>query len=125
MRVPELTGSIENYLKNYNAQPKLFIWTASVDSILVKLQKLEAVYETLRSQADTLLALLPPVFESLLGGLVQPILVIGQTDHLERRKSPGRIRGRIARRCQPEWCSLIVVPGYGVNTPYAFTYWLI
>lgn len=45
--VPDLISSIENYLRNYNAQPKPFIWTASVDSILVKLQKLKAVYETL------------------------------------------------------------------------------
>jgi hypothetical protein len=28
-------------------KPKPFIWTASVDSILAKLQKLKAVYETL------------------------------------------------------------------------------
>lgn len=45
--VPDLIDSIENYLQAYNAQSKPFVWTASVESILSKLQKLKAVYETL------------------------------------------------------------------------------
>jgi hypothetical protein len=45
--VPDLIASIEKYLQNHNAEPKPFVWTASADSILAKLQKLKAVYETL------------------------------------------------------------------------------
>src|ERR1035437_1017302 len=45
--VPDLIASIEKYLQCYNTEPKPFIWTASTDSILAKLQKLKAVYETL------------------------------------------------------------------------------
>jgi len=35
----------------------------------------------------------PPVFGNLLRGLVQPIFVSGQTDHLDRCKPLGRILG--------------------------------
>jgi len=45
--VPDLVTSIETYLQKYNTEPKPFIWTASVDSIRAKLQKLKSVYETL------------------------------------------------------------------------------
>lgn len=45
--VPDLIAAIERYLQNHNAQPKPFVWTASADSILAKLPKLKAVYETL------------------------------------------------------------------------------
>ena len=45
--VPDLITSIEAYLKSYNTAPKPFLWTASVASIMAKLQKLKAVYETL------------------------------------------------------------------------------
>ena len=45
--VPDLIASIEKYLQSHNTEPKPFIWTASANSILAKLQKLKAVYETL------------------------------------------------------------------------------
>ena len=45
--VPDLITSIEKYLDQHNADPKPFLWTASVDSILTKLEKVKAVYETL------------------------------------------------------------------------------
>jgi len=48
----------------------------------------------------TALPFVSPVFCNLLRGLVQPIFVRSQTDHLDRRKPLGRIRGRIAERRQ-------------------------
>ena len=46
------------------------------------------------------LALLPPVFGNLFGGLVQPVLVRRETDHLDGRKPFRRIGSRIAQRRQ-------------------------
>jgi hypothetical protein len=34
--VPDLTHAIENYLQTHNNDPKPFVWTASIDSILEK-----------------------------------------------------------------------------------------
>lgn len=45
--VPDLIASIEKYLRHYNADAKPFIWTASIESVLAKLKKVKAVYETL------------------------------------------------------------------------------
>ena len=45
--VPDLIASIESYLRPYNAEAKPFIWTASIESILAKIKKVKAVYETL------------------------------------------------------------------------------
>jgi transposase len=45
--VPDLIASIQKYLSHYNTDAKPLIWTASIDSILAKLKKLNAVYETL------------------------------------------------------------------------------
>jgi transposase len=45
--VPDLIEAIEHYLQAHNAKPKPFVWTASVESILLKLKKVKAVYETL------------------------------------------------------------------------------
>src|SRR5207245_2463205 len=47
MSVPDLIEAIEHYLQAHNAKPKPFVWTASVKSILLKLKKVKAVYETL------------------------------------------------------------------------------
>jgi len=45
----------------------------------------------------TPLALVPPVFGNLFGGLVQPIHVSGQTDHLDCGKPFWRVGSRIAQ----------------------------
>jgi hypothetical protein len=45
--VPDLIASIEKNLQSHKMEPKPFLWTASVDSILAKRKKLKAVYETL------------------------------------------------------------------------------
>jgi transposase len=45
--VPELTQAIEDYLHAYNHNPKPFVWTASVESILEKIKRCKAIYETL------------------------------------------------------------------------------
>jgi len=54
--------------------------------------------DTTKVLSLTPLALLPPVFGNLLGGLVQPVLVSGQTDHLNGRKPFRRIRADRQRR---------------------------
>jgi hypothetical protein len=45
--VADLELAIENYLAAYNDNPKPFVWTASVESILAKLAKVKAIYDTL------------------------------------------------------------------------------
>ena len=45
--VPELITAIEEYLAASNADPKPFVWHASVQSILDKIAKSKAIYETL------------------------------------------------------------------------------
>jgi transposase len=45
--VTDLEVAIENFMSSYNDDPKPFIWTASVQSILSKLEKVKAIYDTL------------------------------------------------------------------------------
>jgi len=45
--VPDLTLAIENFLADHNQNAKPFIWTATVDSIMAKIKKVKAIYETL------------------------------------------------------------------------------
>ena len=45
--VKELIGAIDEYLDNYNQDPRPFVWTASVDAILQKVGRCKAVLETL------------------------------------------------------------------------------
>lgn len=45
--VPELIQSINDYVRIHNQQPTPFIWTASVESIMKKIKRCQAVYETL------------------------------------------------------------------------------
>ena len=44
--VPDLIAAIEGYLKAHNDDPKPFVWTASIDSILEKVGRCKAVLET-------------------------------------------------------------------------------
>ncbi len=45
--VPELIAAIEEYLAASNANPKPFVWHASAQTILQKLARCKAIYETL------------------------------------------------------------------------------
>ena len=45
--VEDLQIAIENFMAVYNENAKPFIWTASVETIITKLQKVKAIYETL------------------------------------------------------------------------------
>jgi transposase len=44
--VPDLIAAIDDYLEAHNQDPKPFIWTASIDSILQKVGRCKAVLET-------------------------------------------------------------------------------
>jgi len=37
--VPQLVDAIHDYLKNYNADPKPFVWTKDADMILAKINR--------------------------------------------------------------------------------------
>lgn len=45
--VDDLIAAIEEFLKTWNEDPKPFVWTASLESILEKLARCKAIYETL------------------------------------------------------------------------------
>jgi transposase len=45
--VPDLEAAIHGFLEAYNADPKPFVWTASVESILEKVGRCKAILETL------------------------------------------------------------------------------
>jgi len=45
--VPDLIDSIEAYVQSSNTNPKPFTWSATPESILAKLNKVKAIYETL------------------------------------------------------------------------------
>jgi len=45
--VAELIDAIEDYLNQSNQNPHIFLWTASVESILVKIAKCKEALETL------------------------------------------------------------------------------
>ena len=45
--VTELKQAIREFLNTNNRQPKPFVWTASVESILQKISRCKAIYETL------------------------------------------------------------------------------
>lgn len=45
--VAELISAIDEYLKNHNQNPKVFVWTAPVDRIMAKIAKCKEALETL------------------------------------------------------------------------------
>jgi transposase len=45
--VPDLIKAIHEFLSAYNEDPKPFVWTASVASILEKINRCKRIYETL------------------------------------------------------------------------------
>jgi hypothetical protein len=44
--VPELIQAIKNYIKVNNKDPVPFVWTASVQSIMEKINRCKAIYTT-------------------------------------------------------------------------------
>jgi transposase len=49
--VPDLIASIENYLRVHNDNPKPFVWTATADSILAKVQRGRVALQQVVSQS--------------------------------------------------------------------------
>ena len=45
--VPELIAAIEEYMSNHNQNPRIFVWTASVESILTKIAKCKEALDAL------------------------------------------------------------------------------
>ncbi len=45
--VPELIAAIEDYVNNHNRNPRVFVWTASVESILAKIAKCKEALDAL------------------------------------------------------------------------------
>jgi hypothetical protein len=45
--VPDLEAAIQAFLANYNEEAKPFVWTASAEAIMAKLEKVKAIYDTL------------------------------------------------------------------------------
>jgi hypothetical protein len=45
--VPELIAAIQEYLENHNQNPRIFTWTASVESILTKVAKCKEALDSL------------------------------------------------------------------------------
>lgn len=44
--VPDLIAAIDEFLAAHNGDPKPFVWTASIDSILEKVGRCKAILET-------------------------------------------------------------------------------
>ena len=45
--VPELIAAIEDYMNNHNQNPRVFVWTASVESIMAKIGKCKEALDAL------------------------------------------------------------------------------
>ena len=45
--VPELIAAIEDYMHNHNQNPRVFVWTASVESIMAKIAKCKEALDAL------------------------------------------------------------------------------
>ena len=45
--VLELIQAINEYLEAHNENPKPFVWTASAESIMAKINRCKSIYETL------------------------------------------------------------------------------
>ena len=45
--VPELISAINEYLKNHNQNPQVFVWSASVEKILGKINKCKEALDAL------------------------------------------------------------------------------
>ncbi len=45
--VKELTGAIQNYISGHNQNPRIFVWSASVERILAKVTKCKEALDAL------------------------------------------------------------------------------
>jgi len=45
--VADLEAAIQAFLANYNDEAKPFVWTASAETIMAKLARVKAIYDTL------------------------------------------------------------------------------
>lgn len=45
--VPELIAAIEDYVNNHKQNPRVFVWTASVESIMAKIAKCKEALDAL------------------------------------------------------------------------------
>ena len=45
--VPELIAAIEDYMNNHNQNPRVFVWTASVESMMAKIAKCKEALDAL------------------------------------------------------------------------------
>jgi hypothetical protein len=45
--VPALIAAIEDYMNNHNQNPRVFVWTASVESIMAKIAKCKEALDAL------------------------------------------------------------------------------
>jgi urease gamma subunit len=48
LNVPELIAAIEEFMDTWNRNPKPFVWTATVDSIVEKLQRCRQTLENIQ-----------------------------------------------------------------------------
>ncbi len=48
LNVPALIQAITDYVGNHNQNPKVFVWSASVERILAKIAKCKEAVDTLR-----------------------------------------------------------------------------
>ena len=44
---PELIAAIEDYMNNHNQNPRVFVWTASVESMMAKIAKCKEALDAL------------------------------------------------------------------------------
>jgi len=45
--VKELTGAIQNYISGHNQNPRIFVWSTTVERILAKVAKCKEVLDAL------------------------------------------------------------------------------
>jgi len=45
--IPELIAAIEDYMNTHNQNPRVFVWTASVESIMAKIAKCKEALDAL------------------------------------------------------------------------------
>jgi len=51
--VPDLIAAIDEYVKNHNQNPRVFVWSAPVEQILVKIAKRKEALDALHYHLST------------------------------------------------------------------------
>jgi hypothetical protein len=49
LSVPDLVAAIEEFMESWNNEPNPFVWTATVDSIVEKLQRCRQTLESIQT----------------------------------------------------------------------------